>query len=42
VLLKRLDGFRMLVRRAAGYDQRTGVIGARCDCPHRRRAAGAV
>jgi hypothetical protein len=27
VLLKRLDGFWMLVRRAAGYDQRTGMIG---------------
>ena len=27
VLLKQLDGFWMLVRRAAGYDQRTGVIG---------------
>ena len=27
VLLKRLDEFWMLVRRAAGYDQRTGAIG---------------
>ncbi len=27
VLLKRLDHFWMLVRRAAGYDQRTGMIG---------------
>ena len=27
VLLKRLDEFWMLVRRAAGYDQRTGMIG---------------
>jgi hypothetical protein len=27
VLLKQLDQFWMLVRRAAGYDQRTGVIG---------------
>jgi hypothetical protein len=27
VLLKRLDAFWMLVRRAAGHDQRTGVIG---------------
>jgi hypothetical protein len=27
VLLKRLDAFWMLVRRAAGYDQRTGAIG---------------
>jgi hypothetical protein len=27
VLLKRLDEFWILVRRAAGYDQRTGMIG---------------
>lgn len=27
VLLKRLDAFWMLVRRAASYDQRTGAIG---------------
>ena len=27
VLLKQIDQFWMLVRRAAGYDQRTGVIG---------------
>jgi hypothetical protein len=27
VLLKRIDGFWILVRRAAGYDQRTGTIG---------------
>ncbi|HEX8123340.1 MAG TPA: hypothetical protein VF549_18955 [Solirubrobacteraceae bacterium] len=27
MLLKRLDAFWMLVRRAAGYDQRTGMIG---------------
>ena len=27
VLLKQLDSFWMLVRRAAGHDQRTGVIG---------------
>src|SRR3954447_474610 len=27
VLLKQIDEFWMLVRRAAGYDQRTGVIG---------------
>jgi hypothetical protein len=27
VLLKRLDGFWILVRRAAGYDQRAGTIG---------------
>ena len=26
-LLKRLDGFWILVRRAAGHDQRTGIIG---------------
>jgi hypothetical protein len=26
-LLKRLDGFWILVRRAAGYDQRKGIIG---------------
>ena len=26
-LLKRLDGFWILVRRAAGYDQRSGMIG---------------
>ena len=27
MLLKRLDAFWILVRRAAGYDQRTGMIG---------------
>jgi hypothetical protein len=27
VLLKRLDAFWILVRRAAGYDQRSGMIG---------------
>jgi hypothetical protein len=28
VVLKRLDQFWILVRRAAGYDQRSGVIGS--------------